>query len=137
MSYPPQCWNFQNYGHTVNYCHYPLRFSGDHSSEIGTKDKVVLPNVHFTWAIIPLTTKNVQYLKHFLNNSWKVTKFEYSIHIPSSQNSLSHSKASYASIFDSNDILLPNSHTNDKPFTKFTSELSALIIPSLRCLQPF
>ncbi|KAF0765598.1 Uncharacterized protein FWK35_00011349 [Aphis craccivora] len=51
------------------------------------------------------------------------------IHILSFQNSLSRSKAYYASIADSNDIRLPNSHTNNKPFTKFTSELSAIINP--------
>jgi len=43
-------------------------------------------------------------------------------------------KASYSSITDSNNFLLPNSHTNDKSFTKFVSELSALINPLIKLL---
>ncbi|KAL4082674.1 hypothetical protein QTP88_029735 [Uroleucon formosanum] len=38
-------------------------------------------------------------------------------------------KASYASVTDSKNIPLPNIHANDKPLTKFISELSSLITP--------
>lgn len=39
------------------------------------------------------------------------------------------SKAFYTSIIDSNKILLPDSYTNNKPFSKFILKLSAIINP--------
>lgn len=64
----------------------------------------------------------------------ETTKFEYSIYVPSSKTPLHIPKGSCASEADFNNIILPNSHTNDKPFTKFISELPKLINPLITIL---
>lgn len=65
MGDPPQCRNCQYYGHTATIVHHVV--VGITPQTFALNTKAVQPNVTFVWTIIPLATKNIQYLKHFLN----------------------------------------------------------------------